>query len=281
MTTGARRHLGWGLLAPALVLFTVYFVAPQLGLLVQSVESDSGPSLAQYRRFFGDGFYLGILLNSFALGLCVTVATLLLGLPVAFLLARWQSPWAATLLLLCSFPLWVSAVVRSFAWMILFFRNGVISQGIRATGLVPPDYQVLGTFLGVAIALTQVMLPIMILMLYPVLRRIDGDMELASLSLGEGPFRTFLLVTLPLAKGGILSGSLIVFSLAVSAFASPSMIGGSRAHFLAVSIYQQVLEILNWPFASAMATILLGVAIMVASLAGYFGREGPSAGARP
>jgi len=264
MSRSGRGLVAAGLLAPAALLFAILFVWPQLGLFAQSVTQPAPFGLAAYERFLGDAYYLGVLGNSLALGGCVTVVTLLLGFPLALLLARMESRWAGLLLLLTTFPLWVSAVVRSFAWMVLFFRAGVASRLLQGTGLVASDYQLLGSFTGVVIALAQVLLPIMIVTLYAVIRGIDRDLEDAAMSLGAAPSVAMWLVTLRLARGGVLAGSLLVFSLSVSAFATPSLVGGARAHFMAVTIYEQTLELLDWPFASAISAILLAIALVVA-----------------
>jgi putative spermidine/putrescine transport system permease protein len=267
-----------GLLAPAALLFALLFVWPQFGLLAQSVGQPPPFGLAAYQRFLGDGYYLGVLANSLALGVCVTLVTLVLGFPLAFLLARAETRWAGLLLLLTTFPLWVSAVVRSFAWMVLFFRGGVVSRLLQGSGLVPPDFQLLGTFAGVVVALAQVLLPIMIVTLYAVIRGIDRDLEHAAMNLGASPAMAMWLVTLRLARGGVLAGSLLVFSLSVSAFATPSLVGGARAHFMAVTIYEQTLELLDWPFAAAIAAILLAISLSVALVYGRLLGEGRAEG---
>ncbi len=177
------------------------------------------------------------------------------------------------LLLIVTFPLWVSALVRSFAWMVLFFKTGLVSRALQATGLVDPDFQLMYTFAGMVVALSQVLLPIMVLTLYPVLRGIDRDLENAAMSLGAGPLTTLALVTARLARGGIVAGSLLVFSLAMSSFATPSLIGGARVRVLSVAIYEQTLELLDWPFAAAMASILLVVAVAIVLIYGRLGAE--------
>ncbi|WP_372622184.1 ABC transporter permease [Falsiroseomonas sp.] len=281
MTSAARRGLiAAGLLAPAALLFAVLFVWPQVGLLGLSIGNPPPFGLASYERFLGDSYYLGVLGNSLALGVCVTLVTLVLGFPLAFLLARAETRWTGLLLLLTTFPLWVSAVVRSFAWMVLFYRGGTVSRLLQGSGLVPPDYQLLGTFSGVVIALAQVLLPIMILTLYAVLRSIDRDLEHAAMNLGAPPAVAMWLVTIRLARGGILAGCLLVFSLSVSAFATPSLVGGARAHFMAVTIYEQTLELLDWPFAAAISAILLVIALTVAMTYGRLLGEGREAAER-
>lgn len=268
MRPGGRALVAAGLLAPAALLFAGLFLWPQLGLFAQSVSHPPPVGFAAYGRFLGDSFYLAVLGRSLLLGACVTLLTLLLGFPLAFLLARSETRWAGLLLLLTTFPLWVSAVVRSFGWMVLFFRGGAISRLLQATGLVPPDYQLMGTFAGVVVALAQVLLPIMVITLYAVVRGIDRDLEDAAMNLGAPPGVALWLVTLRLARGGVLAGSLLVFSLSVSAFATPSLVGGARAQLMAVTIYEQTLELLDWPFAAAIAAILLTIALAVALVYG-------------
>ena len=183
------------------------------------------------------------------------------GLPTAYVLARMQSRWAGFLLLLTTFPLLVSAVVRSFGWMVLFFKDGLVSRTLVLLGFVDRPVQLMYTMTGVIIALAQVLLPLMVLTLYGVFKSIDRDLEYAAMSLGARPSVALALVTLRLARGGIVAGSLLVFSLAISTFATPSLVGGARANVMATAIYEQTIELLDWPFGAALAAILLVVVL--------------------
>jgi len=274
------RAGGWVpavLIGPAALLLLVLFLTPQAALLEESLSRPAPLGVASYARFLGDPYYLAMLGRTFLVGAVVTLVCLVFGFPLSFWLARLESRLVPLLLLIATFPLWVSAVVRSFAWMVLFFRNGLLSAALRGTGLVPPDFQLMGTLPGVVIALAQVLLPIMVVTLYGVIRSIDRDLENAAMNLGASPTGAVLLVTVRLAAGGIAAGSLLVFSLAVGAFATPSLIGGARAQLMAVAIQEQTLELLDWPFAAAMAAILLAVSVAVALIYGRLmaGRERP------
>jgi ABC-type spermidine/putrescine transport system permease subunit I len=209
-----------------------------------------------------------MLARSFAVAGIVTLICPLCGFPLAFWLARLESRWLPLLLLLVSAPLWISAVVRSFSWMVLFFHNGALPSLLHGLGLVGPDFQLMGTLAGVVIVLAQVLLPLMIITLYGVIRMIDPRLEEAALNLGAAPLQAVWLVTMRLSAGGILAGSLLVFALAVGAFATPSLIGGAKAQLMAVAIQEQTLELLDWPFAAAMAGILLVVSTAIALLYG-------------
>jgi ABC-type spermidine/putrescine transport system permease subunit I len=263
------------LVAPAVLVFAGLYVWPQVSLLAGSFMEPQPFSLGNYRRFLFDSFHLMTLGRTLFFGACVTAITLACGFPLAFWLARLESRWAAFLVMVTTFPLWVSAVVRSFGWMVLFHRNGLISRTLQATGLSAEPVQLMYTLTGVTIAMAQVLLPLMVLALYGVLRGIDRDLENAAMNLGASPALAVWLVTLRLARGGIAAGSLLVFAISISAFATPSLVGGARAQLMAIAIYEQTLELLDWPFASTIAAILLLIALGVVFLYTRFieGRE--------
>ena len=208
------------------------------------------------------------------LGGLVAGVTLLLGLPLAYWLARLQSRWAPALLVLATFPLWVSAVVRSFGWVVLLARSGLLSEAMRGLGLAGGSFQLLYTLSGVVLALTQVLLPLTLLSLYGVIRAIDPELERAAQNLGAGPVKAALLTTLPLAGRGILAAGLLVFALSLSAFATPSLVGGARVQTMATTIYEQMTELADWPFASAVAFILLAVVLTISAVSTRLGSGG-------
>lgn len=266
------------LLAPALLLFLALFVYPQLHMLALSLDAPDW-SVASYVHFLADSYYLGVLLRSLAMGAVVTAVTLALGLPLAYWLARMESRLASVLLLLSTFPLWVSAVVRSFAWVILLGRSGLLPDALRTLGLAGQFFQLLYTFTGVVIALAQVMLPLMVLSLYGLIRGIDPELERAAQNLGASPFRAALLTTLPLARHGMLSASLLIFALSISAFATPSLVGGARVQVMSTTIYEQMTELADWKFASTVAFILMVVVLAIVLVNTRLGgtvREGPA-----
>ena len=254
------------LLAPCLFVYLVLFVLPQIGLLGSSVLDKGAPSAVHYAKVFDDSYYVFLMGRTLLTGFGVTLITLVFGVPIAYVLARMESRWATFLVMITTFPLLISAVVRSFGWMVLFFRNGPISALLVAVGLADKPVQLMHTLTGVVIALAQVLMPLMVLTLYSVFRSIDPQLERAAMTLGAGPFGAFRLVTLPLARGGLLAGSLLVFALSISAFATPSLVGGARANVMATAIYEQAVELLDWPFAAALASILLAVVLTLSIL---------------
>lgn len=260
----------WMLLWPALILFFILFVLPQASLLGYSFRPDpqseeQGITLENFSRFFGDPYYLRILGRTLVMGLGVTAICLVLGFPLAYWLARVESRWRTVLLTLTVFPLLTSAVVRSFGWMVILYRSGLVDQVFLRLGLADEPLELMYTLPGVVIALTEVLMPFMVLTLYSVIQSIDRNLEEASMNLGAGPMTTLMRVILPLSAGGILSGSLLVFSLAISSFVTPSLVGGARVALMATLIQEQAITLVNWQFAAAVAAILLLVVLLLAT----------------
>ena len=255
------------LLAPGLLCLIVLFFLP-VGLLVGesfvAVGEDGGRafSLTHYARFFADDYYLGVMWRTFRLSFIVTLVTVVLGYPIAYLMARgagWVALWLGILVIM---PLMVSVVIRTFGWMVLMGRGGFLVDVADWLGFEGRRFQLMRTEAGIVIALGQVLLPFMTLTLYGVLAGIDRRLEEASRTMGAGFFGTLRRVTVPLSLPGIVSGSLLVFALSISSFITPALVGGVRLPMLASSVYQQALTTMDWPFAAAQAMILL-VAVLV------------------
>lgn len=261
---GRRRSaalVAWLLLGPGLLLYLAVFVVPQAGLLAQSASPDGQLGFGAYAAVVADRFGLGILWRTLVIGVAVALVCLVLGFPLAYQLARSTSRWRNVLLALTVFPLLTSSVVRTFGWQVLFYDTGPIRAALGALGI---DIQLIGTSTGVVISLSEVLLPFMVLSLYSVIRGIPVALEEAAQDLGDSPVRALAQVVLPLAKGGILGGTLLVFSLSVSSFVTPALIGGARVQVVATTIYQQAISLVNYPRAAAFAVVLLAVTVVIA-----------------
>jgi putative spermidine/putrescine transport system permease protein len=214
-------------------------------------------SFENYATFLGDPFYRDVLWRTLALGALTTAGCLLLGFPLAFLLSRLRGMRRSVLYFVLLLPLLTSAVVRTFGWMILLGNNGFINRSLIALGIVDDPVKMMYSMTGIVIALVEVLLPFMVLALDAALLNIDPHLYEAAQNLGARKARVFLRVTLPLVLPGIVSGSVLVFTLAVSAFVTPSLIGGPRIKLMATLIYQQSMGLLNWPFGGAIAFVML------------------------
>jgi len=257
------------LLGPLVVLLVVFFSAPLVLMLITSFARESfgqvtwQPTLQQYARFFSDTFYLGVLGDTLVLGAIATVAALLMGYPLAWHLARTRSRLKPFLLVLVLSPLLVGIVIRCYGWMILLADRGLINATLIEHGWIRKPLPLMYNRFGVTVALLHVFLPFMVLSLTGVLKRLDPHLLEAAMTLGASPARAFLEVTLPLSLPGILAGSLLVFSLAISSFVVPILLGGFKVQVLPMIIYEQMLSVFDWPFGAANAFVLLALCVLL------------------
>lgn len=244
------------LLLPTLAWLAVLFLMP-IGRLFHLSLFGGGVTLGHYTRLVSEPVYLWILWNTFEISAVVTVLALLLGYPVAFLMARARPATAALMLACVMLPLWTSLLVRTYAWMVLLGRQGVVNEALLGLGLLNDPLRLLYNRLGVTIGMVHVLVPFMILALYSVMKGIDLDLLKAAQNLGANPRQAFLRVYLPLSLPGVAAGCLLVFVMAIGFFVTPALLGGRGDMMIAMLIENQVRELLNWEFASALAVALL------------------------
>jgi ABC-type spermidine/putrescine transport system permease subunit I len=272
-----RRRVAWhvAMLAPIVIYFALFFVLPVARLLLLSVW-DSGPTIAPFLEIFGHKEYLGIILTTAKLSVGVTALTLLLGFPVAIYLAR-LSGWALALgMFLVVFPLLTSVLVRSFAWMTILGRQGVINEMLIVLGLTAQPLKLLYNQFGIYVGMVHVLLPIAVVTMYGVVKGIDTHILKAAAVLGAPPVQVFLRVFLPLSAPGITAAGLLVFIASASAYITPVLLGGSGHTMIAALIGDQIQETLNWPLGAAMSVILLVVSMLAFT---YYFRFTQGAGA--
>jgi ABC-type spermidine/putrescine transport system permease subunit I len=272
----SRTRLSHPVLVVPLIAYLVAFYAyPVAAMMLRSI-TDPSWTLENFRRAFENPVYLHVLWLTFRVGVIVTVVALILGFPVAYVLARIDRAKSNLLMMLVLLPFWTSILVRTYAWMVLLGRQGIINQFLlwfrsrevlvddllSWLGLPNEPLQLLNTSFAVYVAMVHILLPFMILPLYSVIRSIDGSLLRAAEGLGATPIGVFRQVLLPLALPGVSAGCLLVFILALGFFITPALVGGPRDLMIAVLIEQQV-ELFNWPFASALAVMLLAAALLV------------------
>lgn len=263
------------LAGPLAAFFLLFFVAPLALLVVMSFYTDTaltGFGLTQYARFLLDPFSLRVLGATLWLGVEVTALTLLLGLPLAILFGRAPGWLQSILTLLVLLPLLTSVVVRTFAWIVILGRQGIVNSTLLSLGLIDAPLRLLYTEGGVVVALAQVQMPLMVLPLITALGRIDPNLADASSALGAGAWRTFFRITLPLALPGIIAGCLLTYAAAITAFITQSLIGGGQMLFMPMYLYQQASTLNNWPFAAAISIIFLVAVLACVTLFNLVGR---------
>jgi ABC-type spermidine/putrescine transport system permease subunit I len=260
------------LILPPLLFSAVFFAWPLARIVWRSVMEPQ-PSLANYTKVLSGGPFLRVLLFTLETAAIVTGLCLLIGYPVAALLARMRGPLGSALVGLVIASLWTSAIVRSYAWMILFQRFGVINQALVGLGLTEAPIRILQTPAAVDIGMVHILLPFMLLPLVMTLRRMDRTLLRAGQMLGAGPVRLFLRVYLPLSLPGVMAGTVLVFISALGFFITPSLLGGGRTPMAAMMIEEQASIYLNWPLACTLATILLAMTLAIYALFQLIGRR--------
>jgi putative spermidine/putrescine transport system permease protein len=262
------------LLLPGLLLLALAFFLPIFQMLSLSVDGPGGPTLAHFERFLGDSYYLGILWRTVRLSLIITAICALIGFPLAYIMARVGPTLRLWLIVMVILPLMTSVVVRTFGWMVLLSRSGLVPEFLRDLGLVGRNFALMQTETAIVIGMVQVLLPFMTLSILGVITRIDQRLEEAARTMGCSFLRTIWSVVLPLSLPGIVAGSLLAFTLSASSFVTPNLLGGSRIQVLAASIYNSVTQTLDWPFAAAQAVILfVGVLLVLVPYIRLAGRQ--------
>ena len=249
------------MLLPAVLVLAVLFAYPLLGIVNRSVYK-AGYTLDMYRQIFRVPVYLQVILATFKVSALVTIVCLALGYPLAYMLATRRPRTAQLLMIIVVLPFFTSIIVRTYAWMVLLGRNGIVNQYLMALGLSDKPLLLLYNQGGVVIGMSYVLLPYMVLTVYSVMRNIDPRLVRAAHSLGASRLQAFRRVFLPLSLPGIAGGTLLVFILSLGFFITPALMGGPSDMMIAMLIEREVEITLNWSFASALAVILLALTLM-------------------
>lgn len=272
------RHWGAGGLAlPATALLFVCFAVPLLGILGGSLSAGPTGGLTgrHYVKALTDGYYLGVLWTTLRLSLWITGISFLLGYPIAYLVTRVvRHRWLKRLVyMIVIAPLFTSAIVRAFGWMVLLGRQGLVNRSLIGVGLVQEPLPLLYSEVGVIIGSVYILTPFMVLTVASVLQNLDPTLEEAAADLGARPVVSFWTVTWPLSLPGVAAGAVIVFTLSMSAYVTPSVLGGGKVKVLAMLVFEQFMTLFQWPFGSALAVVLLVLTLAVIGVAGRWGER--------
>lgn len=270
-------------LLPFLLVLTLFFLFPLFTVLMNSFLDKQGAFTFQhYLRFLTDSYYQDVLYVTLKISIIVTIITLFLGYAVAYYVTKVLTNKLAKRIayVIIISPIFTSAVVRSFGWIVILGNNGFINQTFMKLGFIDQPIQLLYNETGIIIGLTYILAPFMILSLTSVLQNIDPRLDEAAADLGYGRWRRFLHVTLPLSAPGILSGVMMVFSLSLSAYVTPALISGGKVKVLAMLIYEQMTQLMDWQFGGAMSFIMLAVSIVILMVNNYLLRARWAEGGR-
>ena len=265
-STIAKRELtGPMLAAPAALLFVGIVLVPLLMTAVLSFNEwgqytgiQSVLTLKNWQEVLTDGYYGEVFLRTLRIALAATLITALIGAPEAYIIHRMRNPWKGICLLIILGPLLISVVARTLGWALLFGgNNGVVNLALMNLGVIKEPLPFMFTETGVVVALAHVLTPFMVLSIWASLQKLDPAIENAATSLGAGMPTIVSRIILPQIVPGLLSGAIIVFALAASAFASPAIVGGRRLKVAATLAYDEFLNTLNWPLGAVVAVLLL------------------------
>lgn len=259
LITPATLLVAIGLLIPLAILFRYSlndFVA-QRKMMVEAI------TLSSYAKFFTDPYYTNILLRTLRVAVTVTALCLVLGFPLAYVLARTRSRYKNLLIMLVVLPLFVGNAVRAAGWMTLFGSKGFINAILMGVGVISTPLEIMYTETAVIVGITAVNLPFMVLSLQSVIESIDRAVEEAAFSLGAGPVAMFGRVLWPLAMPGVLAGTILTFILGMNAYATPVLLGGPKFQMMAPLVYGQFAGVSNWPFGAAISFILMTATLLL------------------
>ncbi|CAM5187592.1 Putative spermidine/putrescine transport system permease protein OS=Castellaniella defragrans OX=75697 GN=HNR28_003077 PE=3 SV=1 [Castellaniella defragrans] len=245
---------------PAFVLIALFFVVPVAMLLLRSVLEPT-PGLENYATLFGSTTYLQVFINTFLVAGIVTVAAVVIGFPVAWLLVIMPRKWSTLFLAIIVLSMWTNLLARTYAWMVLLQRTGVINKTLMGLGLIDHPLPLVNNITGVSIGMVYIMLPFIILPLMGVLKAIDPSTLRAAALCGANKWQCFRRVLLPLSIPGIAAGALMVFVMSLGYFVTPALLGGASSMMLAELIAQLVQSLLKWGLGGAAAFVLLVVTL--------------------
>jgi ABC-type spermidine/putrescine transport system permease subunit I len=248
-------------LGPLLLFLVVFFLYPVGRVLSLSLEPGSPES--PFLELVATPVYRAALWRTLHVSVTVTLACLVLGYPVAYTAATAPRPWSGLLLVLAITPFWISVLGRSFTWLVLLQRNGVVNQLLQALGLTREPVPLVYNAFGVYVGMIHILLPFMILSLYSALRGIDPALLHAAASLGASEWQAFRHVYLPLSLPGVAAGTVLLFILGLGFFITPALLGGGRVTLVAMLIETNIHATLNWPMASALSGVLLAATLLV------------------
>ena len=280
MTRTKRRDLvpaHWLLVALPAAVLLAFFVLPHALLLSASFLKSEAQQLTaeltldNYRFLLTRPLYLQVFLRTFVVGISVGLIDVALGFPLAYFLVRTRSRWKGALIALSLAPLLASVVVRTYGWYIILNRFGVANDALLALGLLHERIAFMPSTGAIVVGLAHALLPYTVLTIMGSLNGINPNLESAAMSLGATRTRTFFNVVLPLSLPGIAGGFILVFSIAISAYATPAILGGPATQVAATAIYGFMLQILDWSLGAALAVILIASSLALLYAASRFG----------
>lgn len=249
--------------APIVILLLVMLVYPVGQLLLMSIHNDTGFTLREYQRLFASSVYIDVLMITLKVSLYTTFFSVLTGYPIAYLLSVLKGKRKQRLVFWVLLSFWTSFLVRTFAWVVLLGRNGVINRTLLDLGIIDAPLSLLYNFPAVIVGMVHALMPLAVLTMLSVMENIDRRLPSAASTLGARPGTVFWKVYFPLSLPGVAAGALMVFVTSIGFFITPTLLGGRHQTMITQLIIDQVMQALNWGFAGAISVLLLAVVLVV------------------
>lgn len=258
-----RNNVRYILIFPGVVLLCFFLVLPLLSSLIPTFFPRNSFSFQLYSEFFKDSYFMRVLWRTLVNSFFVTLICAVLGLPVSYVISGVSKKWKGILIALTLFPLLTNSVIRSFAWITILGKNGVINTLLMQWGIIKEPITLLYTDFAIIIGSVYLFLPTMIMTLIGVLENIDDDILEAASTLGLSPIKIFLKIIFPLSLPGMFVGSVLVFTGTLTAYTTPQLLGGNKKMMLATLLYQRATTLGDWTSASVIALVMIVITFIV------------------
>lgn len=246
------------LLGPGAVFLLFFFLTPLLFVLIESFQDDNGVfTISRYLEILTDQQFRLVFIRTLKIALIVTPFAVLLGYPTAYLMTKLTPGKKSLLMSLVILPLMTSPVARTFAWMVILGKYGIVNQTLKMIGVIEEPLRLMYTETAIVVGLLQLFLPIMVLTLVSAMENVQDDVEEAALSLGSGRLGCFFRILLPLSFEGLIMGVTLVFTGSITAYVTPAILGGAKVLTLATLMRQEALVLMNWEAATVIAIVMI------------------------
>lgn len=252
-----KNWMKYTLLLPGIVILILFLVMPLLSMFMPTIFGEGGFSISSYIAFFEDPLNVRIFIRTLRVSLITTVICAFLGVPAAYYISRCKPSTRSAFMTISIFPLLTNSVIRSFAWITILGRNGIINRLLQSFGIVSEPVQMMYTEFAIILGSVYLFLPLMMTTLVGVMENIPNDMMEAAESLGANRLKAFFKVILPLSLPGIIVGSTLVFTGTLSAYTTPQLLGGNKNTVMATFIFEKAMTLGDWTGASVIAIIMI------------------------
>ncbi|MGY9033375.1 MAG: ABC transporter permease [Rhodobacterales bacterium] len=261
----------FGLSSPAILLVLVILVIPVGWLFfVSFIGADGQFSMENYERMITRKSYFRIFITTFKISLFATALCILIGYPLAYFMSQLPNRIANLCMITVLLPFWTSLLVRTYAWLVLLQKRGLVNDWAISLGLWDEPIKMVHNMTGTLIGMVHIMLPFLILPVYSAMKQIDRDLLKAASNLGASPRRAFWTVFFPLSTPGLFAGALMVFVLCLGFFVTPAVLGGGKVIMVSMKIVSNIELFVNWGAASALGVVLLTLTVLVLWIASRF-----------